>query len=196
LTDNRFCVIKKKMEKKEVYEHLARIYLDASLKYKKNKRLSWKVGLLTLGLISVILIVFFFKFILFFLPLEHRSSILLNHELIKINFNFDPVKKEIYTIYLNNLSLDGFKTLAFRLKKSQYLDNLHMKVEFVSSFNEVSLVYLKDIPYKWKEFRINLSDFKEIKNWSNMKELRFIIEEWNTAQKEGKLYIDDIRLIK
>jgi len=190
------CYKETNMEKKEVYEHLARIYLDASLKYKKKSKYPKGLFILLLGILGV-------AFLLLIIPKspshkissDNKLSIVLVYEPVKINYNFDPTKKEIYDIELNNINLEKFKTLSFRIKKSSFDDIVHLKIEFVNKFNESSSVYLKDISNRWSEFKISLSDFK-ISNWSAVKKLMFIVEEWNTNNKTGKIYIDDIKISK
>jgi len=186
------------MEKKEVYEHLARIYLDASLKYKKKNRYP-KVLFVLLAIVSVTFIILPFivkssRNVTHFS--NNKLSILLNYEPVKINYNFDPVKKEIYDIDLKGINLEKFKTLSFRIKKSSFDDTVHLRIELVNEFNEAGSVYLKDVPHRWNELKFSLLDFKNISNWSKVKKLMFIVEEWNTNKKTGKIYIDDIKFLK
>lgn len=198
MTANKFCVIKKKMEKKEIYEHLARIYLDASLKYKKKKKFSPFLFFSLTGIAVIFLSIFIvFKFLPLKLnPSDYQVALTLTYEPIKVNFNFNPVKKEIFTLPLNNMNLENFKILSFRIRKSDFYDNIHLRIEFVNSFNEKGVVYIDNILNKWKEFNISLKDFKGITYWSEMQELMFIVEEWNSIQKSGRIYLDDIKLLK
>jgi hypothetical protein len=189
-----------KMENKDIYEHLAKIYLDTPLR--KQQRIKERPG-------------FFKKYVLFLIPLivvaaaivvfafrnkpKNRiinSSIiqLIQNEAIKINFDFDPTKKAIYSFDLNKLSLANFKTLEFALKKSEHRDNVSMRIEFTNSFKEKSEVYIKEVTEKWKDYKISLSDFKGINDWSQMLSLSFSVEEWNAADKKGTIYIDNVKL--
>jgi len=185
------------MEHKDIYEHLANIYLDASSKRKKKRikihpshqrKIFW--------LIIPIIIFIFFLSINYHKRYQGKTNLILLTEAININFNFDPAKKEIYTLNLNNLNLNRFKTLEFSLKKKNYFDRINLRVELSNKFKEKSAIYLKDIPHYWKTFRIPLSDFKQINYWSSGLVLSFIIEEWNTQQKEGIIYIDNLALLR
>ena len=69
-----------------------------------------------------------------------------------------------------------------------------MRVEFNSKYKEKSEIYIKDVPHTWKDFKINLSEFKNISDWSAISDLSFIIEEWNTSGKKGIVYVDNVRL--
>lgn len=190
------------MDKKDIYEHLAKIYLDASYKSTKKKKKAKPFRNIFKGLFLVSLILTFFLSIGLFSTLKQRKNfnseiaLVLLSEPAKINFNFDPAKKEIYSLSLNKLNLDRFKALAFTLKKINYKNTVSVKAEFANAFKERSEVYLKAIPDKWKEYRIRLSEFKNITDWSEMLNLAFIVEEWNTREKKGVVYVDNIRFLK
>lgn len=200
MTDISFYVIKNKMYKKDIYEHLAKIYLDASSKRKKKTKKTkvFKASLLAIFALLSGLGIFFSTTIPKIKSLKNPSEIalVLSGDVIKINFQFEPVKKEIYALNLNHLNLTRFKTLAFSLKKSDYRDNISLRVEFINAFKEKSEVYLKNIPHKWQDYRINLCDFKDISNWSRMLSLSFGVEEWNAKKKKDVVYIDNLRLLR
>lgn len=186
------------MDKKEIYEHLAKIYLDASSKRKKKSARPPKVFKNTLLIIillsipTIILSLHFFKN----KPLNSKIALILCPEAVKMNFNFDPAKKEIYSLDLNKLDLSRFKALGFAVKKTNYKDNIALRVEFTSRFKERAEVYFKDIPHRWQDYQINFSEFKNIKKWSQMLSLSFIVEEWNVKEKRGVVYIDNVRVIR
>ena len=197
------------MDKKDIYEHLAKIYLDASLK-RKNKT-SRSPTFKNLFFISFA-VIFLLAISLFFSltknkslslaksgnrqPLNSELSLLLQPDMVKINFNFDPAKKESYSLYLKKLNAARFKTLGFSLKNADYQDNVTLRVEFTNIFNEKSEIYIKDISHKWKDYKIALADFKSINDWSEMSSLSFIVEEWNARSNKGIVYIDNVRLLK
>lgn len=187
------------MDKKDIYEHLAKIYLDASSSKEKKsqaRRRFFKKPFFIIGF-------FIFGFIVVFSIALNRNktlnselTLLLQPDAIKINFHFDPAKKEIYSLDLNTLDLCRFKSLGFSAKKTKSTDVISLRVEFVSSFKEKSEVYFKDIPSKWQDYKIELSKFKDISDWSNMTRLSFVVEEWNVKEKKGIVYIDNVRLLR
>jgi len=189
------------MDKKAIYEHLAKIYLDASSQQTpKKSRKVFPYKNLFLGLAGFV-IVFSFALFTFFNPPKLNEpkgeiALVLLPDAAKINFNFDPAKKEIYSLELNRLNLSRFGMVAFSLKKANYHDNISVRVEFTNIFREKSEVYLKNIPYGWKEYRIELAQFKNISNWSNMRTLAFVVEEWNANEHHGVVYIDNVRLLR
>jgi hypothetical protein len=190
------------VNKKEIYEHLANIYLDASSKSsKKRHRFSAypkKVaGLIVAGCVVVLGLGGFFTY-------HHvqnlnpatQIALFLHQDTAKINFNFDPAKKEVFSLDLKQLNLANYKTLAFAIKKINPGDVIKVRVEFTNNFNEKSEIYIKDFSDKWDELKIELSRFDRIKYWGQMKELAFSVEEWNTREKSGIVYLDNIRVLK
>jgi hypothetical protein len=75
-------------------------------------------------------------------------------------------------------------------------DELHLRVELRNRYGEESEFYLREVSGRWYDFKVDLDDFKDISNWSNMSELRFVIEDWNTRVKKGRIYIDNVRFVK
>jgi hypothetical protein len=186
------------MEKKDIYEHLAKIYLDASTKKKKNSKKNQ--NLKNAVLFSVIFI-FGTSLALFFSSKKEKTfnselSLVLLHDTAKINFHFDPARKEIFSLDLKQLDLTRFKSLALSLKEADYEEKISLRIEFTNAFKEKSEVYIKDVPGKWKEFVIRFEQFKKITDWSQMTNLLFAVEEWNASDKKGVVYLDNVRLLK
>ncbi len=189
------------MDKKDIYEHLANIYLDASLKKKKKSKKDFKFRNLLIGNL-VVLVLVFSSF--FFLNVYKKSklkgasqvALVLYPDIAKINFNFDPAKKEIYSLKLKSLNLGHYKALAFSVKKTNYKNSISLRVEFNNSYNEKAFVYVKDIPAKWNEYVINFSEFKGVSDWSDMSGLSFSVEEGNSKEKTDVVFLENIRVIR
>jgi len=197
------------MDKKDIYEHLAKIYLDASLK-RKNKVKKFP-AFKYLFVVSLLVIVTLSISLIFSLnkdkfqasnaqqnkTIKSELALVLQPDVVKINFNFDPAKEEAYSVNLNKLNLTRFKTLGFSVRKADYEDNIILKIIFTNTLNEKSEVSIANIPaYKWMESKINLCDFKNITDWAGMSTLSFTIDIWNTKEKKGIAYIDNIRFLK
>lgn len=187
------------MDKKEIYEHLAKIYLDASSKKKKRTKVHLRLYN-NLFVIGLVLLLVGGSSVAYFSPkkkgLPSETALLILHDPAKINFNFNPVKKESFTINLNRLNLSRFKTLGFSIKNTDARDTISMRIEFTNSFKEKAEVYVKNIPSKWKDFEISFLDFKNITDWSQMQSISFTVEEWNTRKESGILYLDNVRFLK
>lgn len=187
------------MDKKDIYEHLANIYLDASSKRKKKKKTYpkfFKSFYFTTTILAACFGIILFGIFHKAKPFNSEVALVILADAAKINFNFNPAKKEIYSLNLGKLNLSKFTAIGFAVKKKSFKDTISLRVEFRNSFNEKSEVYVKNIPYKWQDFKINFSDFKQVNDWTNISELAFAVEEWNTREKEGVVYIDNIRLLR
>ena len=189
------------MNKKEIYEHLANIYLDASSKSSKKKRRlkSYPKSVQNLIIVGAVLVLGLGSTIAYSSFSNHNRqgqiALFLYQDTAKINFNFDPAKKEIYSINLNKLSIARFKNLGFAVRKANYGDTISLRVEFINSFKEKSEVYIRNIPYHWQNYKIPLAQFKGINDWTEMSSLMFIVEEWNTKENHGVVYIDNVGLL-
>jgi len=186
------------MDKKDIYEHLAKIYLDAS---SKKKTPSPKYPFLKNPVYIVLVVVFVLSSLLsvYFLQrkaLKSQIALVIYPYPVKINFNFDPAQKEICSINLKKLNLSRFKALEFAVKKTEFSDNISLRIEFTNSFNENSEAYIKGVTNKWQMHRIKFSEFRNIKDWSDMTNLSFIVEQWNVQKKKGVVYIDNVRLVR
>jgi hypothetical protein len=185
------------MEKKDIYEHLAKIYLEntPAIKNNKSKAEDYKIYIFV-GIAVVIVVSSLFLIPFSRTPSNSQTLLILAPDPVRINYKFDPIKKESYSFDLKRLNIAGYKSLAFSVKKSNFNDNVSMRVEFQSMFKEKSELYVKDVPNKWKEFNIPLSDFKNISEWAEMSGLIFSVEEWNTRDNKGIVYIDNVRFVK
>jgi len=187
------------MDKKDIYEHLARIYLDASSN-KKNKPALKPYIFRNLFIVSVALIIVLSA--IYFGPFHSNKttnseiSLVLLPDAAKINFHFVPAKKEIFSMNLNRLNLAMYKALAFAVKKANHQDTIALRVEFSNAFKEKSEVYFKDIPHKWHDYTVNLSEFKNVNDWSEMSSLSFTVEEWNVKKNTGVVFVDNVRLLR
>ena len=187
------------MDKKDIYEHLANIYFDASSKKTRKIKLHpytfrnmfFVSAALVIGLSTALYFSFDNKQLF-----SSEVSLALTNAPLKINFNFDPAKKEIYALNLNGLNLARYKSLGFSLKNERFGENITLKVEFTDAFNETAEVYVRDLGHKWQDYRLSLRQFKQISNWTQMSKLKFIVEEWNAQGKSGIVYIDNVKVFK
>ncbi len=185
------------MDKRDIYEHLAKIYLDASSKKKKKSaRLPWlnkHFFFVSLGVIAVSLVVLVYPN--YNRKLNSDTALFLSLVPVKIKFSFDQAKKEVYAINLKGLDLSRFKELGFSVRKINPSDKITLKIEFTSNFRERSDIYIQDIPAKWQDYKISLDKFRQITKWSQIHSLSFIVEEWNVKSKKGIVYLDNVRFL-
>ncbi|MDD2703696.1 MAG: hypothetical protein PHC33_06830, partial [Candidatus Omnitrophica bacterium] len=170
------------MNQKKIYDHLADIYLDSTIRAKeaKNNREIEKNGeavtpaviepkpesniykklfIISIAAVCVLLI-------LFAAGRNHRlafeSSMVLAPEAVKVDFTFEPAQKSIYSIRLAKLNLSKYKTLKFLAKTENPKDEISLRIELDNSLNEKSEVYINTLSGKWKDYAVDLADFKKI----------------------------------
>jgi hypothetical protein len=133
-----------------------------------------------------------------FYPLGSRVGIAENKLPLKIAYNFkgNTFEAPVATLDLGGLNLDGFYYLSLSLrvdsKDPNKLKFAALKITVSNARKETASYYVQDISRKWKEFRLPLSYFDTIKDWSSIGNLSFILQPWNIDSKEGSVYIDDI----
>jgi len=185
------------MNKKDIYEHLANIYLDNSGKKKKKRKTPFHYKRFYFFSISIIIL---FSVLMLFpfkkLNLTSQIALVIQPTAVKINFDFNSAKKEMYSFDLKELDLSKFDALNFSARKLNPLDIVHLRVELMNAFKEKSEVYVKDLKYQWQDYKINLSEFKNINDWTKISHLAFVVEEWNVKGERGIIYIDDVKIIK
>ena len=187
---------------KDIYEHLAKVYFDSTRNKKKSqprpKSLFKNLFIVSASVVACLLIVFMVTLFRqrYASQPESQVVLILESNPTRINYDFTQVEKERAIFDLNDINLLDFRTLGFRIRKSNLPDNLHMSVEFVSKYGENSQIYIKKIPTRWQDFKIQLTEFKNISDWSHMRRLSFVLEEWNAEVKKGIVYIDNILFLK
>lgn len=189
------------MDKKEIYEHLANIYLDASSS-KKNRRKKKYLNPIVFS--AAIFLVVAASAAVFFTVSRSYSRVALPSEIalifssdpVKINFNFNPAKKETYAIELNRLDLAKYRALGFSARKANVNSSIALRIELVNAFRERSEIYFRDIPYGWQDYRVDFARFKNITDWSEMSTVSFSVEEWNAKEKNGIVLIDNVRVLR
>ena len=71
-----------------------------------------------------------------------------------------------------------------------------VKVQIENSLLEKDTQYIPGINVRWQKISLPLANFKLIKDWSGVKSLAFIIEDWNVSIKKDSVIIDDIHFME
>ena len=105
------------MDKKDIYEHLAQIYLDSSVKKHPKAHAFAPVIFRNLFVVSAVCIVTLIGTLIFTVsrrksPYNSEVAMILAPDVLKIHFDFNPAKKEIYALNLNKLDLTGVEPTA------------------------------------------------------------------------------------
>ncbi len=188
--------------KKDIYEHLADIYLDASYKSKSKQKSKYHFRFKNLAFIGIAIISV--PTIFLFTALNRQppsSALVLQPRIVTINLNTSAPQSEIHSISLDRKDLSRYKTLAFSVRKdSTYPSRLTLRVKLTSAQKQKAEIYLNPISSQWSEYTLKLNDFQSISSWSKMLNLSFIIDDRTTRTNEkpqaGAVYIDNVRLLR
>ena len=187
----------------EIYEHLAKIYLESSSSKKKYSRAKPKFrfflkfsAVATAGFLLILIAIIFLQG----RPSQsEEATVAIGSKITRISFPASgSVNEGAATFDLKGLDFLGCKTLGFSARKSNYLDKLVIRVELMDSLGGRSKVYVDQLPvYNWKDFEIRLSEFKGTSDRTKLSLLALVVEEWKTKEKDrAALYIDNIHLLK
>lgn len=136
-----------------------------------------------------------------FYPLGSSLGIASNRQPLKMVYNFTNTQDpSLVSLDLAGINLEGYHFLSFSsklddktAKKMRYAT---LKITLENVRKEASGYYLQGVSNKWQEFRIPLSYFESIKDWSSVNSVSFVLQPWNIDGKEGALYIDDIHFYR
>ncbi len=187
------------MTRDDIYDHLAQVYLGkrSNLEQKKKKKLdSWLV-------INVIITVVIFASSIYGLTafLTHRGDVLqnkiiyaLNNGPIRLNYNLEYPFPSVKTFSLNipKMNAAKYKALQFAVRALEEGTPGTIRVEIKNHRKEVAFVFIEHVDLSWKHYAIPFEKFQQISDWSDVSEISFVLEAWNTQDKKGIILIDDV----
>ncbi len=187
------------MEKNEVYDYLARIYLDKQPKAREASKSGLRRFGLPLFLIAVAVIFLIFYFVWRY-PVElarpEIQSLYINagSQLITIKYDFSAsdIKRQGHSLSFAGLDVSRFNALEFQARHQLKQGPLNLRVELENVRRETAVCYVSGITGKWDSFKIKLSDFSGVSQWQGLTRVSFVVEEWNALNKEDTVYIDEI----
>ena len=184
--------------KKDVYEHLAKTFLENKSKKKVSNRHVWIFT--TLIVISCLLLILQLSSLLAkrsyigqsFYVIQDKSPIEFEYDFTEIGNN----KIRVMLFNLSDIDLDEYSylSLAARTKDGGKIKT-SLSVQIENSLHEKDSEYISGIVSEWQTFILPLSDFENVNDWSKVESISFVIEEWNTGVKRDKIYIDEVRFI-
>jgi len=188
------------MTRDEIYDHLAQVYLGKRKKAEKKNKLEFNAWLLINILITAIIFSSAFYGLTAFL--KHRSSFFeskivysLHAGRISLPYNFKKDVAPVKTLALSVPEVDAsqYGSLQFSLRAKEEGNPGIIKIVIQNSKNEISSYYVQGITFNWKEYTISLEEFKQISDWSSLKDVSFTLESWNVNKDKGVIMIDNVR---
>ena len=187
------------MHRDEIYDHLAKVYLGKRSKaeHKKKKELSaW-----LLINIFITLIIFTSAFYGLTAFLTQKSSFLTKNIIFSLhngpvtlayNFkeSFSPVKE--LSLSVPHLDPSKYRFLHFTVRAKEEGSPGLIKVVLRNKKEEIAFYYVENISLDWQDVNIPLEKFQYITDWTNLKDISFVLESWNVNQSQGLILIDEI----
>lgn len=182
----------------DVYEHLAKTFLDKKRRVGFNKKNLWilliLVVLLSFPLIYVLGNIFVKKniFSRSLFVIQDAAPIVLGYDFSQLG----NTKTRAISFNLNNVDLSSYNhlSLSIRTKEKTKIDST-IKVQIENSLLEKDAEYISGLNIDWQVFTLPLIKFEKIKDWTSVKALTFIVEEWNIENKKDQIYIDEVHFV-
>ncbi len=99
---------------------------------------------------------------------------------------------------LNEVDLTGYKELNFFMKGDTDAGfTSRLKVELKNSMiGEKGEVVIEDLKENWTRYRIPLSQFAALQDWTKISEFVIVFDDELAINKTGAVYIDDIYFVR
>jgi len=198
------------MQKKDVYNYLAQTYLSENkdnriaklINSKKKKNKIKRLYLIISGFVVILLATALFIPKVLSKPNAQIFSYNINlpGDTIRLNYNFSPdintVDRLGYTVNLNSLNANNFKFLELSAKKQKTPQAITLRIDMQNSRKELATSYIANINNKRQNFKLDLSEFNKIKDFSSIDKIIFTVERWNANAEKDTLIIDNLSFAK
>lgn len=187
------------MTRDDIYDHLAQVYLGkrSAVQEKKKKKLnSWLV-------INIVITAVIFASSIYGLTafLTHRGDVLQNKIIyalsngpIRLNYNLEypyPAVKA-FTLTIPKMNVAKYRAIQFAVRALPEGTPGTIRVEIKNHKNETAFIFVEDVGLSWRNYEIPFERFSQISDWSDVSEVSFVLEAWNTQDKKGIVLIDEV----
>ena len=187
------------MTRDDIYDHLAQVYLGKRNKIEEKKKKEFNAWLLINIFITIIIFISaFYGLTAFFTRqgtfLKNNIIFSLHNGPVRIEYNFQKSLLPVQSLDLSLLEVDvtKYNKIHFSIRAKEEGSPGVIKVVLKNKREEKGVFYAKGISLGWKEFEIPFEEFKEITDWSSLKNLSFEVESWNADKSKGIVLINDI----
>ncbi len=187
------------MTRDDIYDHLAQVYLGKSAKADVEVKKQFSAWLVINIFITVIIFSSAFYGLTAFLT--HRNSSLqsrvifsLHNGPIRIEYNFSDSFPPTKTFALDVPSMNAAKynQIQFSIRGKEEGAPGVVKIVVKNKRNEEASYYIQGVGLDWQEFSISLDEFKQITDWSSLRDVSFVLESWNVDTQKGLILIDNV----
>lgn len=187
------------MNRDEIYDHLAQVYLGKRSKADEKKKKQFHAWLTINIVITVLILASAFYGLTAFLNQKSSSfekNILfsLHNGPSRMEYNFeDPFPPtKAFSLSIPQMDVTKYSQIRFSVRAKEEGSPGILKIILKNQKNETAYRYIQGIDLKWKDFNIPLNEFKQITDWTNLTEVTFILESWNVDKKKGSILIGDV----
>ncbi len=186
------------MQREEIYDHLAQVYLGKRKDPESHKTRHFHAWFLINVLIALIVFSSVFYGLTAFLTrrTSFRDNIIfvLHNGLVRLDYDFNGHVAPIKFLALDAPAIDAshYKNIQFSIRVKDKGNPGPVKVVITSNKNETASHYIQGVDFAWQDFRIPLQEFKGITDWGSLKAISFMVESWNMEKKKGIILIDNI----
>ncbi len=191
------------MTREDIYDHLAQVYLGKRKQADVKKKKQLNAWLVINIFITVTIFASAFYGLTAFLTKQNSSlseNVIysLHRGPVRMAYNFNDPFTPVQSFSLSVAEMDPSKysTILFSLRTKENDSLGVVKVVVKSEKNEVASYYVRDVDYKWKNYSIQLSEFKQITDWQHVSDVSFVLESWNLERKKGVFLIDNVSFSK
>lgn len=188
------------MNREDIYDHLAQVYLGKRKESEVKKKRHFNAWLVIN--IFIMLTIFssaFYGLTAFFAQkrestLKDKIIFSLHSGLIRLSYdfvgNFPPTKS--FSLEVPSMDVSKYNNLEFTIRGREEGTPGVVKIVFENQRNEKSSYYVQGVDLDWQDVKIPLSEFKQITDWSTIKDVSFVLESWNVDKKKGILLLDNV----
>ena len=177
---------------------MAQVYLGKRKEAEPRKKKHFHAWLVINVLITLMIFSSVFYGLTAFLTRQSslRGHVLfaLHNGLVRLDYNFDEDFSPVKPLLLSARAIDAsrYKSLQFSIRAKEQGNPSIVKIVVENHKSETASYYVQGIDYSWQDFRIPLREFKQITDWTSLKNISFVLESWNVEKKEGIILIDNI----
>ncbi len=188
------------MNRDEIYDHLAKVYLgkreSVSSKKSKPKKTNHSLLVINIVITAVITISTVYGFTAFLTrhsDLKSQVFYALNNDPIRIVYNLnDPYPAtKTFSITIPSKDVSKYKALNVSLRGADGAYPGIVKVVVSNQKNEQAIYYIQNVGALWQKTRIPFARLN-LTDWTTITDVSFVLEAWNVDYRRGTLLIDGV----
>jgi hypothetical protein len=188
------------MNRDEIYDHLAKVYLGKreSISPKKSKPRRVNHSLLVINIVITAVITIsavcgFTAFLTRRADLKSQVFYALNNNPIRIVYDLNepyPATKT-FSISIPSKDASKYKVLNVSLRGMDGAYPGIVKVVIANQKNEQAIYYIQNVQNTWQKASIPFEKLN-LTDWTTITEVSFVLEAWNVDFRRGTVLIDGV----